>query len=277
MSITGRRNESTEKVTQVIHITTDYQKRFDRLHKLENVLEIPMLVLAFVWLGLLIAELTWGESAWFEILGAIIWVIFIVDFAAKLVLTPYKFSYLKQNWLTAISLLIPALRIFRIVRMVRLLQIARVGRGLKLLRILSSLNRGMHALGASLKRRGFGYAVILTGLVTLAGAAGIYAFEKETPGGPQDYGTAVWWTAMIMTTMGSQFWPYTVEGRVLCLFLALYAFAVFGYVTATLASFFVGRDAQNGKDEPAQAKQLAELRDQVIALREEIRTLSRRP
>ncbi len=40
---------------------------------------------------------------------------------------------------------------------------------------------------------------------------------------------------MIMTTMGS--WPQTPEGRVLCLLLAVYAFAVFGYVTAMLAAF----------------------------------------
>lgn len=272
MGMARDRHESAVKSqTRIAH-----QQRFEQLRRLENRLEIPMLILAFAWLGLLVAELTWGESPWLEISGAIIWIIFIVDFSAKLVLAPHKLVYLKQNWLTAIALLIPALRIFRIFRVIRLLQIVRVGRGLKLLRILSSLNRSMNALGTSLKRRGFGYAVTLTVLVTLVGAAGIYAFEKETAGGPQDYGTALWWTAMMMTTMGSQFWPYTAEGRMLCLFLALYAFAVFGYVTATLASFFVGRDSQKVKVAPIEAKQLAELRDQVIALREEIRALSRR-
>ena len=70
--------------------------------------------------------------------------------------------------------------------------------------------------------------------------------------------------------------PKTIEGRVLCVFLALYAFAVFGYVTATLATFFVGRDAENDATELAGAKQLAELRNEVIALREEIRALSQR-
>ncbi len=44
--------------------------------------------------------------------------------------------------------------------------------------------------------------------------------------------------------MGSDYWPRTPEGRILCLLLALYAFAVFGYVTATLASYFIGRDAE---------------------------------
>jgi voltage-gated potassium channel len=36
----------------------------------------------------------------------------------------------------------------------------------------------------------------------------------------------------------------------------LYAFGVFGYMTATLATFFVGRDAENDEAELAGAKQL---------------------
>ncbi|MFO7583655.1 MAG: potassium channel family protein, partial [Anaerolineales bacterium] len=125
-----------------------------------------------------------------------------------------------------------------------------------------------------LSRRGFGYVIALTVLVMFTGAAGMYAFENETPGGITSYGEALWWTAMILTTMGSQYWPQTVEGRVLCIFLALYAFAVFGYVTATLATFFIGRDAENDAAELAGAKQLAALREEIIALREEIRRTS---
>jgi len=42
-------------------------------------------------------------------------------------------------------------------------------------------------------------------------------------------------------------------------------------VTATLATFFIGRDAENDEAELAGAKQLAALREEVIALRGEIR------
>jgi voltage-gated potassium channel len=260
--------------------TTDKEdlraQRYELLQQLEDWLETPMLVLAFVWLALLIVELIWGESHLFYTIGTVIWVVFILDFAVKFALAPQKGAFLRRHWLTAISLLLPALRIFRIFRMFRLLRLARAGRGLRLLRVVSSLNRSMKALSASLSRRGFGYVISLTVLVTLAGAAGIYTFEKEALGGPDTYGEALWWTSMIMTTMGSQYWPLTAEGRVLCVFLALYAFGVFGYVTAALATFFVGRDAENDEAELAGGKQLAALRDEVIALREEIRALSRR-
>jgi voltage-gated potassium channel len=251
------------------------RERYELLHRLEDWLETPMLVLAFVWLVLLVMELIQGESQLFFSLGIIIWVVFIIDFAVKLVLAPDKVVYFKRNWLTAIALLIPALRIFRIFRAFRLLRLARAGRGLRLARVVSSLNRGMKALAASLNRRGFGYVITLTLLVTFAGAAGMYTFENEAPGGPRSYVESLWWTAMIMTTMGSQYWPQTGEGRVLCVFLALYAFGIFGYVTAALATFFVGRDADNSEAEVAGAKGLAAVRDEVSALRDEIRALSR--
>jgi voltage-gated potassium channel len=60
----------------------------------------------------------------------------------------------------------------------------------------------MGALGASLGRRGFGYVIAaLTLLVTLADAAGMYAFENGAAGGLASYREALWRTAMIMTTI----------------------------------------------------------------------------
>lgn len=247
------------------------KERYELLRRVEEFLEAPMLVLAFVWLALLVVELIWGESLLFESVGTIIWIIFVLDFAMEFALAPGKIAYLKSNWLTALALVVPALRLFRVFRVFRLLRLARVGRSFRLLRVVSSLNRGMRALGASLSRRGFGYVIALTMLVTFTGAAGMYAFESGSPGGMKSYGEALWWTAMVLTTMGSQYWPETAEGRVLCVFLALYGFAVFGYVTATLATFFIGRDADNDEAELAGGRQLAALREEVIALREELR------
>lgn len=263
---TGDKQDAAAPVEEALK-----NERYELLRRLEDSLETPMLVLAFVWLALLVGELIWGESLMFEVLGTIIWVIFILDFAVAFVLAPHKIAYLKNNWLTALSLLVPALRLFRFSRVFRLFRLARMGRSLRLLRVVSSLNRGMRALGASLSRRGFGYVLALTVLVAFTGAAGMYAFENAAPGGLKSYGEALWWTTMVLTTMGSQYWPQTIEGRVLCVFLALYAFAVFGYVTATLATFFIGRDAEDDEAELAGARQLAALREEMIALREEIR------
>ncbi len=271
MTDEGKNENSGEQSTDGEELK---RERYELLQRLEGWLETPMLVLALVWLVLLIVELVRGESLLFYVFGTMIWVVFIIDFAMKLVLAPDKAVYLKVNWLTAISLLLPALRIFRVFRLLRL---ARAARGVRLVRVISSLNRGMKALGASLSRRGFGYVIALTLLVTFAGAAGIFAFENEVAGAPNSYGESLWWTAMIMTTMGPEYWPKTAEGRALCVFLALYAFGIFGYVTAALATFFVGRDADNNDAEVAGAKQLAAVRDEVNALRDEVRALLKAP
>ena len=114
--------------------------------------------------------------------------------------------------------------------------------------------------------------------MTFAGAAGMYTFERDAPGTSlNSYGESVWWTAMLMTTMGSEYWPKTPEGRALCMLLALYAFAVFGYVTATLATYFVGRDAESTEGEVAGAQAIQELTNEVRALRQEVQRLTERP
>lgn len=250
------------------------QEQNEILQQLEDWLDIPMLVLSFIWLALFIVELIWGLSPLLDALGITIWILFILDFGLTFFLAPYKLLYFKQNWLMVLSLLLPALRIFRLVKVVRALQTARAIRGLRLLRVMTRTNRGMRSLAASVNRRGFGYVVGLTAIMTLIGAAGIYTFESELPESAiKDYGTALWWTAMVITTMGSDYFPKTPKGRILCLFLALYAFAVFGYVTATLATFFVGRDADNPNAEMAGAKEIKALQTEISALRIELQAL----
>jgi voltage-gated potassium channel len=251
------------------------KERDSLLELLQNWLELPMVVLAFIWLALFIAEVVWGLSPLLEILGYVIWALFILEFMVGFTLASKKLKYLRQNFLKGIALVAPALRIFAVFRVLRLMRLTRAAgmvRGMRMLRVISSINRGMRALAASMGRRGFGYVLLLTIIVTLVGAAGMYAFERalEMEQGFENYGHALWWTAMIMTTLGSDYWPETASGRILCFFLSLYALGVFGYITAALATFFVGSDAGDEETDLASAKSIAALRNDISALREEI-------
>lgn len=246
------------------------QERSEILQQLEDWLDGPMMVLGFVWLGLLVVELIWGLTPLLAACGTLIWGLFILDFLVEITLAPRKLRYLQRNWLLAASLLIPGLRGLRVFRFLRL---TRAVGSIRLLRVVTSVNRGMRSLRASMDRRGFGYVVLLSAIVILVGAAGMYAFERgavEGVAGLNTYGTALWWTAMLMTTLGSEYWPQTPEGRLLCFLLSLYAFAVFGYVTATLATFFIGRDAEDETAELAGAKSVAALRTEIAALRAQL-------
>ena len=78
---------------------------------------------------------------------------------------------------------------------------------------------------------------------------------------------------MVMTTMGSEYWPKTAEGRLLTLLLALYAFAMFGYITATIASHFVASETEA---EPVSGAEVAALREEISRLRAELAMLRTR-
>jgi voltage-gated potassium channel len=242
-------------------------QRTETLERFQQWMDVPMLVLAFIWLALFVAEILLGLTPFLVTSGYVIWIIFIVEFAVGFILAPGKVAYLTRNWLKGIALLLPALRIFRVVQLLRLARLTRVAgmaRGARLVRVISSLNRGMRALGASMSRRGFGYVMILTLTVLIVGAAGMFEFERSPGGrGLTSYGESLWWTAMLMTTIASEYWPVTGAGRFLCLLLSLYGIAVFGYVTAALASFFVGRDAEDDHAEVAGEKSIAALRREI--------------
>lgn len=239
-------------------------KRNRLLINIEKVLEGPMIFLGFVWLVLLIVELLYGFNSVLELISTIIWVIFIGDFLLKFLLAPKKLLFLRKNIIVLISLIIPALRLFRIFRFIRLL---RIFRGTRLIKVIATLNRGMKSLNATMDRRGFGYVMALTVAVIFAGAAGMYAFEINAF---ESYGLAVWWTTMLVITVGTDFWPKSAEGRILCTLLSLYGFAVFGYITATLASFFIGSDARSKDTSVAGSGDIEELRLEVKELKEMI-------
>lgn len=218
-------------------------ERWNVLEDLDDWLRVPMALLSLAWLLIVVAELAWGGNHLLSTFGLVIWIIFLAEFAIRLLLAPEKLLFLRRNWLTVLALALPALRVVRALRFVRA---ARALRGARLVRIVGTANRSMKALRTTLRRRQFGYVAGLTILIVFLGAAGMVSFEpaEEVEGGFASYTHALWWTAMLVTSIGSDFWPVTTEGRILALLLSVYGLAVFGYITASFASFFVGRDAE---------------------------------
>jgi voltage-gated potassium channel len=251
-----------EKGSEETKLQDDRRERWETLDVLDNWLRLPMLALSFIWLVLVLWELSQGSSSLLESFGTLIWAVFILEFLLRFTLAPEKGPFLRRNWLTIIALVVPA---FRLLRGFRLLRAARALRGVRLVRIVGTANRSMNALRTTLARRGFVYVLGLTMLIVALGAGGMLNFEDaaEVEGGFTSYWDALWWTAMLVSTIGSAFWPATLEGRILCFLLSIYGLAVFGYITASFASFFVGRD----KERDADSADMAALRGDIAALR----------
>ena len=242
-------------------------KRWRTLCQLQAWLDPPMLWLSIAWLVVVVVQLLDPRSnPVLEGIATVLWIVFIIDFVVRFTLAPGKGTFLKHNWLILIALVIPALRVFRILALFRA---AGALRGIQLVRIVGTANRGMNALRHSLARRQFGYVGGMTLLVVTLGAAGMLYFEpaKEVGGGFKSYGDALWWTVMLLTTIGSQYWPVTNEGRILAVLMSIYGLAVFGYITAVLASFFVGLDAEEPDAPIAGADDIKQLREEIAALR----------
>ena len=227
------------------------QERETLLENIHGTLDGVMILLSAAWIALLVAELAGGGlPASLDAAVWVIWGIFVLHFLLEFAIAPVKTRYLRTHWITVLSLLLPALRIIRIAAAFRFLRAARIVRSVGLVRVLTSLNRGLGSLRETAARRGVGYVVAATALVMAVGAAGMSYFESPaalaaegiTGAEPlRDYGDALWWTAYTMST-GATSEPATGEGRLLGWLLSLYGLGIFGYLTATLASHFVGRE-----------------------------------
>ena len=248
---------ATPTDTDAPHV--EYAVRHERETLLDHVhsaLDGVMVALSAAWIALLVAELVAGSlPRSLDLAVWVIWGIFIADFALEFAIAPGKGRYLRENWLSALSLALPALRIVRVFAVFRVLRVARVVRSVGLLRILTSLNRGLASLRATAARRGLGYVLAATALVMLVGSAGMASFESPAALSAEgivaqplnDFGEALWWTAFAMTT-GATSQPATAEGRLLGWLLSLYGLGIFGYLTAMLASHFVGRESPRRSD-----------------------------
>lgn len=121
-------------------------KRFRLLYKLEAWLEGPMFMLSIVWLYLFISEVVSRLSPFQEKLLILIWILFVLEFAIKLVLSPKKVSYMKKNWVTILALFIPAFRAFRLLRAIRVLQLSQVATTSTFVRGFTSSKRFLNEL-----------------------------------------------------------------------------------------------------------------------------------
>lgn len=250
-------NTSTPQARESKEIT---RERWKLLRKLDTAMKTPLLVLSLVWLVLILMEFIGHLPPFLERTWMVIWGLFVADYFMKLVLAPDKGKYVKSNLLTAGALLFPALRLVQVLPLATMLSTAPVLVDFRLVHVLASANWGISVLGKMLACRKVGYFLAVTVVVIFSGAAGVYIFEGRNEMIP-DYGTALWWTLMILA-MGTNYFPKTVEGRIVFLLLALYGFAILAYVVSSLASHFLGKKSEK--------EELKNLKEEILSLKQEL-------
>jgi voltage-gated potassium channel len=236
---------------------------------LKKKLTLPMLILSFLWLCILIAELAYGTNPAISVLGTIIWILFVLYFSMRLALVADRIVFLKKNWLFVLAILVSILRFVPLLQAFPLVRAVTATFGMQVIWIFASADQGMRSIRGFLGRRGVGYAVTFTFVILFAGAAGMFHFEQisNDPQSIHTYQKALWWTAMQMTNIGSAYSIGTTGGRILCLAISIYAAGMFGYLTAIFATFFIDREAKVSKSEIVSQKSLQDIREEIIQLR----------
>ncbi|MDP8950300.1 MAG: potassium channel family protein, partial [Actinomycetota bacterium] len=160
-------------------------------------------------------------------------------------------------------------------RILRLAQVLRATRVLPAFRLLVFGGRGSQSTLELLKRRRLGQLAIISGMVILIGAALGFLLEAGAPRSPiEDFGDALWWSAALATTIGSELYPVTTAGRILGFLIMIYALGIFTYFIGSVASVLVTLDArQTQKAEEEGGVELSD--DEIEALRSIVKKAER--
>jgi voltage-gated potassium channel len=204
-------------------------------------------IVAYSWQ--VIANLEGNAYVVTRVAMAVTWAIFFIDYIVRLLLAKERWVWFRGHLFDLAVVALPALRPLRL---------------LKALTVVHVLQR---TAGTALRSRlaiyGSGAAAII---IWIAALAVLDAERRSADANILDFGDAVWWAFVTITTVGyGDYYPVTGYGRAVAVLLMCGGVAIVGVVTATLASWVIERAAARGNDtdEPATRGQLREVSRQL--------------
>lgn len=170
-----------------------------------------------------------------------VWVAFSVDFLIRLYLAENRGWYALRRWYDVVLIVLP---MFRALRLLRLLALMRM------------LNRSM---AGSLSGKASVYVAGTAALTSVLAAVAVLDVEQHAPGANiTEFGDALWWSVVTVTTVGyGDFYPVTLQGRLVAVALMIMGISLVGTLTAAVASAFVA-NIQRHDAEDAKAAKAAE-------------------
>ncbi|MGO9965160.1 MAG: potassium channel family protein [Acidimicrobiales bacterium] len=248
-----------ERRRQVIAGAKPAGGRHDLVDRIEQVTKYPMALLGVAWMVVAIVVLTTDVSgtASQSLVGTlfVLWVIMLVEYLVRLVISPDSRGYLKRRWAEPATVVVPALQGWHLI-------------GIEKMTLL--LHEGELRVEAILKHHSL-FRVLIAALATLViGAWLVLLFEeKAKTANIHTYPDALWWAIVTVTTVGyGDRYPVTEGGRVVAAVLMLVGIGLIGVLTATVASVFIKEHTDANKETIKQGhadmgRQLAEIRDRL--------------
>jgi voltage-gated potassium channel len=214
--------------------------RNDLVDRIERVTKYPMALFGIAWLVLGITILTTGlkQSPSTALVGTLfgLWVVLLVEYVVRLVVTPDRRGYLKRRWAEPVTVVIPPLQGWHIV-------------GIEKISLL--LHEGELRAESILKHHSLFRVLIAAAATLVLGAWLVLLFERNAKGSNiHDYPDALWWAIVTVTTVGyGDRFPVTDGGRTVAVILMLLGIGLIGVLTATVASVFMKEHTDSNKEE----------------------------
>lgn len=204
-----------------------------RVEAWERRAEVPLILLAVAFLTsyawpILDPRLDHDLQTTLEVVSWSVWVAFAVDLAIRLWLADDRRAYAVRHWYDVALVTLPLLRPLRLLRLVALVRI--------LDRSASSTLAGRVLVYVS------GAGALAVGL----GALAVLDAERDAPGANiTTFGDAIWWACTTVTTVGyGDRYPVTGTGRTVAVVLMMVGIGLVGAVTAAVATWILGRVAE---------------------------------
>ncbi|MFB2585682.1 potassium channel family protein [Herbiconiux liukaitaii] len=209
------------------------QERWRRLTEWPLAGVAALFLLVYAWQ--IIADLSGPAAVITETVIGITWLVFVVDYLVNLALARQRWRWFSRHLLDLAIVVLPMLRPLRLLRLVTLLSI---------------LNR---TAGSAFRGRVVIYVAGASALLVFVASLAVLDAERGAPGSSiETFGDALWWAFVTITTVGyGDYFPVTVEGRLIAVGLMLGGIALLGVVTATIASWIVEKVAHREDDDAA--------------------------
>ncbi len=234
------RERKEERRRQAIAGAKPAGGRHDLVDRIERVTKFPMALLGVAWLVIAIIVLTTDvhSSASTVLVGGlfVLWVIMLVEYLVRLVVTPDSLGYLRRRWVEPATVVLPPLQGWHVV-------------GIEKTTLL--MREGELRVEAILKHHSLFRVLIAVVAVLITGSWLVLLFEENTKGSNiHDYPGALWWAIVTVTTVGyGDRYPVTEGGRAVAAILMLVGIGLIGVLTATVASVFIKEHTDANKEE----------------------------
>ncbi|MBQ1076614.1 potassium channel family protein [Micromonospora sp. C31] len=231
----------------------------DRAARWERRTGLPLTIIAVAFLVVYAAPIlrpdmgaTWQRTC--EVATIVIWLVFWADLAVRLALTDHRRRFLRDHLFDLAVLALPVLRPLRALRLVTVV--------LTLSRRTETWARGRLAI----------YVGVTTMLLVLVSALAVLDAEQSaTDANIVSFDDALWWAAVTITTVGyGDHYPVTDAGRFVALGLMVGGIGLIGFVTGSLATWIVERVSDKGQPAAATSEDIAVLRAEIAALRQQL-------